>query len=163
MEDKIMKIIVVFDSKSGSTEKMAHAIAKGAQNVGATVEVKRAENTVNQDFLDADGIIMGSPTYFGEMSAKLKHVIDDSVELHTRLTGKVGAAFTSSGGIASGAETTLISILQTMLVHGMIIQGNAQGQHYGVAVKGAPKPEDLKACEELGDKVAKLINQLKCA
>ncbi|MCW4017292.1 MAG: flavodoxin family protein [Candidatus Bathyarchaeota archaeon] len=156
-----MKIVVVFDSKTGSTEKMAHAIAKGAQNSGAEVTVKRAEKVVNKDLQEADGIIMGSPTYYGQMSGKLKQAIDDSVELHTKLTGKVGAAFTSSGGAASGAETTLLSILQAMLVHGMIIQGNAAGSHYGAAVKGAPQPEDLKVCEELGAKVATLINQLK--
>jgi NAD(P)H dehydrogenase (quinone) len=156
-----MQILVVYDSKGGNTQKMADAVAKGAQNAGAKVVVKRAENVKMQDFQDAAGIIMGSPTYFGQMSGKLKQLIDDSVELHTRLTGKVGAAFTSSGGIASGAETTILSILQAMLIHGMIIQGNAEGQHYGVAVKGAPEPEDLKACEELGARVAVLINQIK--
>ncbi len=156
-----MKILIVYDSKTGNIERMANAVAKGAQNAGAEVAVKRAENIKLQDFLDADGIIMGSPTYFGQMSAKLKHIIDDSIEVHTRLTGKVGAAFTSSGGLASGAETTLLSILQAMLIHGMIIQGNAEDQHYGVAAQGKPKPSDLKACEELGAKVALLVNHLK--
>jgi NAD(P)H dehydrogenase (quinone) len=104
---------------------------------------------------------MGSPTYFGQMSSRLKHIIDDSIELHTRMTGKVGAAFTNSGGTASGAETTLLSIIQAMLIHGMIVQGNAEMQHYGVAAQGEPKPGDLKACEELGAQVAQLISQLK--
>jgi hypothetical protein len=47
-----------------------------------------------------------------------------------------------------------------MLVHGMIVQGNAEDKHYGVAVEGAPKQEDLAACEELGAKVATLVNKL---
>ena len=156
-----MKILIVYDSKTGNTEKMANAVAKGAENADAQVTVKRAENVKLQDFQDSDGIIMGSPTYFGQMSGKLKHIIDDSIELHTRLTGKVGAAFTSSGGTASGAETTILSILQAMLIHGMIIQGNAEDQHYGVAAQGKPKPSDLKACEELGARVGLLVNQLK--
>lgn len=104
---------------------------------------------------------MGSPTYFGQMSAKLNTLIDESVQLHEKLTGKVGAAFTSAGGTATGAETTLLSILQAMLVHGMIIQGNAKDKHYGVAVTGTPKTNDLKYCEELGARTATLIQKLQ--
>jgi NAD(P)H dehydrogenase (quinone) len=156
-----MKILVVYDSKTGHTEKMAQAVAKDAESAGAQVLLKRAENVKLQEFLDADGIIMGSPTYFGQMSSKLKHIIDDSIQLHTRLTGKVGAAFTNSGGTASGAETTLLSLVQAMLIHGMIVQGNAELQHYGVAAQGTPKPNDLKACEELGARVAFLVQKLK--
>ena len=156
-----MKILVVYDSKSGNTEKMAHAVAEGAEKAGAEVAVKRAEQAKLSDLLDADGIVMGSPTYFGQMSARLKHLIDESVEVHERLAGKVGAAFTSSGGTATGAETTLLSMVQAMLVHGMIVQGNAEDKHYGVAAVGAPKPKDLKACEELGARVALLVQKLK--
>jgi NAD(P)H dehydrogenase (quinone) len=156
-----MKILVVYDSKTGHTEKMAMSVARGAEAVDVKVMVKRAEAVKMQELLDADGIIMGSPTYFGQMSSKLKHIIDDSIELHTRMTGKVGAAFTNSAGTASGAETTLLSIIQAMLIHGMIVQGNAEMQHYGVAAQGEPKPRDLKACEELGAQVAQLISQLK--
>jgi NAD(P)H dehydrogenase (quinone) len=155
-----MKILVIYDSKTGSTEKMAKAVAQGAKQEGITVQVQRAEVTTNQDLLDADGIIMGSPVYFGQMSAPLKRIIDDSAQVHTQLTGKVGAAFTSSGGIASGAETTLLSILEAMLIHGMIVQGKAKGQHYGVAVQGEPKAADLAACEELGASVATLVQKL---
>jgi len=161
VEGSDLKILVVYDSKGGSTEKMAFAVAKGAEAEGAQVAVKRAENVQLEDFKDADGVVMGSPTYFGQMSSNLKHAIDDSIQVHTKLTGKVGAAFTSSGGTASGAETTLLSILQAMLIHGMIIQGNAEDQHYGVAAKGKPKPSDLRACEELGIRVAQLVNQLR--
>ena len=156
-----MRILVMYDSKTGHTEKMAQAVAKGAGSFGAKVSLERAENVKPQEFLDADGIIIGSPTYFGQMSSKTKHAIDDSIQLHTRLTGKVGAAFTNSGGTGSGAETTLISIIQAMLIHGMIVKGNAETQHYGVAVQGEPKARDLKACEELGESVAELVNQLK--
>jgi NAD(P)H dehydrogenase (quinone) len=155
------RILVVYDSKSGNTEKMASAIAKGAENVGAQVSLKRVEYVSNQDFLDSDGIIMGSPTYFGQMSSRLKHILDDSIEVHTKLNGKVGGAFTSSGGAASGAETTLLSIIQAMLIHGMIVQGNAEKQHYGVACQGKPMPDALGDCEELGARIAILIQKLK--
>jgi len=122
--------------------------------------VKKAEETKNNDLLAADGIIMGSPTYFGQMSAKLKAVIDESVKIHKDLTGKVGGAFTSSGGTASGGETTLLSIVQAMLIHGMIVQGRADDKHYGVAVMGAPKKKDLAECEKLGERVAALVLKL---
>ena len=158
-----MNILVIYDSKTGNTEKMAKAIAKGAKERDASVKVsvKKAEMISNEDLLNADGIIIGSPTYFGQMSSKIKHMFDDSIQVHEQLSGKVGAAFTSSGGTATGAETTLLGIVQAMMVHGMIIQGNAEDKHYGVAVQGAPKSEDLKACEELGVKVTILVQKLK--
>jgi len=155
------KVLIVYDSKTGNTETMALAVAKGAERVSGTeVTVKKAEQTKIDDLLAADGIIMGSPTYFGQMSAKLKALIDESVKVHKKLTGKVGAAFTSSGGTASGAETTLLSIVQAMLIHGMIVQGRADDKHYGIAAEGAPTKSDIKHCEELGTRVANLIRKL---
>jgi len=155
------KILVVYDSRSGNTENMALAVAKGAERAGdIAVTVKRAEQTKSNDLLAADGIIMGSPTYFGQMSAKLKALIDESIKVHKALSGKVGGAFTSSGGTASGAETTLLSIVQAMLIHGMIVQGRADDKHYGVAITGTPTKEDIAECEELGKRVATLVLRL---
>jgi NAD(P)H dehydrogenase (quinone) len=158
-----LKILVVYDSKSGNTEKMALAFAEGAQSAGKDVKVavKPAEQAKPADLLAADGIIMGSPTYYGQMSGKLKQLIDESFVVHEKLAGKVGAAFTSAGGTATGAETTLLSILKAMLVHGMIVQGNAENKHYGVAALGAPKAADLKMCRERGAKVVELARKLK--
>lgn len=156
----MVKVLVVYDSKSGNTEKMAQAVAKGAKQAGAEVTAKKVNETQNKDLLEADGIVMGSPTYFGQMSSKLKALIDESVKLHEKLTGKVGGAFTSSGGTASGAETTLLSILEAMLIHGMIVQGRADDNHYGVAVTGTPKKEGLAECETLGKNVALLAEKL---
>jgi NAD(P)H dehydrogenase (quinone) len=104
---------------------------------------------------------MGSPTYYGQMSAKLKALIDESTKIHGELEGKVGAAFTSSGGTASGAETTLISIMQAMLIHGMILQGRAKDKHYGATAVGSPNESEVDSCKELGKKVANLIVKLK--
>jgi NAD(P)H dehydrogenase (quinone) len=157
----LVKILVVYDSKTGNTEKMASAVAKGAEQVSGTeVTVKRAEQATLDDLLGADAVVMGSPTYFGQMSAKLKALIDESIKVHKKISGKVGAAFTSSGGTASGAETTLLSILQAMLIHGMVVSGKAADNHYGIAVAGAPKPRDLERCEELGRNTATLAKKL---
>ena len=71
------KILIVYDSKTGNTEKMAFAVAKGAKQVrGIDVEVRKASQTSLEDLQAADGIIMGYPTYYGQMSAKLKALID---------------------------------------------------------------------------------------
>ena len=156
------KILVVYDSKTGNTEKMAFAVAQGAKQVKEVkTKIKIADKTNLKDLLDADGIIMGSPTYYGQMSAKLKALIDESVKIHGKLEGKVGAAFTSSGGTATGAETTILSILQAMLVHGMIIQGRAHDKHYGIAATGSPNKKELELCRELGKRVASLVKKLK--
>jgi len=158
----LARVLIVYDSKTGHTEKMASAVAEGARQVsGVDVVVKRVNKTDIEDLLSADGIIMGSPTYYGQMSAKLKALIDKSVKVHGELEGKVGAAFTSSGGTASGAETTLLSILEAMLVHGMIVQGNPHGKHYGAAAVESPSDKELKLCEELGERTARLIMKLK--
>jgi len=141
---------------------MALAVAEGAKEAeGIDVIVRKAEKITNEDLLKADGIIIGSPTYYGQMSGKIKAVFDESVKIHGKLEGKVGAAFTSSGGVASGAETTIISILEAMLVHGMIIQGRASSGHYGAAAVGAPKEREIKRCKELGKMAADLVSKLK--
>lgn len=162
-EKPALKILVVYDSKTGNTEKMAKAIAKGAESAGKDVEValKHVDQAKVTDLLAADGIIMGSPTYYGQMSGKLKQFIDATFDIHGKIVGKVGAAFTSAGGTATGAETTVLSILKAMLVHGMIIQGNAENKHYGVAALGAPKANDLKLCRERGAKLVDLARKLK--
>jgi NAD(P)H dehydrogenase (quinone) len=141
---------------------MALAVAEGAKQVdGVDVNVKKVDQTSLEDLLSADGIIMGSPTYYGQMSAKLKALFDESEKIHGKLEGKVGAAFTSSGGTASGAETTLLSILQAMLIHGMIIQGRPNNKHYGAAAVESPNEEELDLCRELGKRTASLVVKLK--
>jgi len=160
--DPMAKILVVYDSKTGHTEKMAFAVAAGAKRVkGVEVQVKRVSETRIEDLVEADGIILGSPTYYGLMSTRLKTLIDKSVKVHGKLEGKVGAAFTSSGGTASGAETTLLSLVQALLIHGMIVQGRAHTKHYGAAAVGAPKKDDLRSCMDLGKRTASLVMRLK--
>ena len=159
---RVLRVLIVYDSKTGNTEKMAFAVAEGVKEIeGIDVLAKRVDKTTNEDLLKADGIIVGSPTYYGQMSAKIKAMFDESIKVHKKLEGKVGAAFTSSGGVASGAETTIISILEAMLVHGMIIKGRARSGHYGAAAVGEPKERDIERCRELGEAVANLVVKLR--
>ena len=156
-------ILIIYDSGTGNTEKMAHAIADGVREVeGVTVNILHADETTNDDLLAADGIIAGSPVYYGAMSAKLKDLFDKSVEIHEKLEGKVGAAFTSSGGYGTGAETTIMSIIQAFLIHGMMVKGYSRGPtvHYGAAAKGAPDEKEIDACKKLGKSTAQLVLQL---
>jgi len=156
------KILVVYDSKTGNTEKMAIAVAEGARQIeNVEVTVRKVDETSLEDLCGSDGIVMGSPTYYGQMSGRLKTFIDESVKIHGKLEGKVGAAFTSSGGTASGAETTLLSILQAMLVHGMIVQGRPDHKHYGAAAVDPTSEKDIAYCKELGKRVANLVAKLK--
>jgi len=118
---------------------MAELVADGARKEkDVEVEVKPVQNTKTEELLDADGVIMGSPTYYGAMSADIKKLIDDSVKFHGKLDGKVGGAFSSSGQLAGGNETTIMSILKSLLIHGMIVQGTPSGDHYGPVAVGRP-------------------------
>jgi NAD(P)H dehydrogenase (quinone) len=157
-----LQVLIVYDSMTGNTEKMAFAVAEGAREIGGVdVVVKKVDDTTNDDLLKADGIVVGSPTYYGQMSGKVKALFDKSIKIHGKLEGKVGGAFASSEGFASGTETTIISILEALLVHGMIIQGRAQTVHYGGASVGAPKEREKQRCRELGKAIASLILKLK--
>ena len=156
------KILIVYDSYTGNTEKLSLAVAQGALQVAGTkVITKRADKATMQDLLDADGIIVGSPAYYGLMTARLKRFIDSTVKIHGKLEGKPGAAFTTAGSTATGAETTLLSILTAMLIHGMVVQGRSGEKHFGAACVGAPDARAIKFGKELGQRTALLAQRLK--
>ncbi len=156
------RILVIYDSYTGNTERLAKAVAQGAAAVtGATVWLKKADKVRLRDLLAADGVIVGSPAYYGLMTARLKRLFDSSVKLHGKLAGKAGAAFATAGGTATGAETTLLSILTAMLVHGMVVQGRSGDKHFGPACVGRPNAAALKLGRELGRRTALLAQRLK--
>src|SRR5690606_22942399 len=93
--------------------------------------------TTNEDWLAADGVIVGSPTYFGQMAADVKRMFDDLERVYGDLEGKVGAAFTTSGGAGCGHELTNMSIITAMLVSGMVVQGTTKGPHFGPFAVGS--------------------------
>lgn len=156
------KVLVIYDSRTGNTEKMADAVAEGVREVeGVSIAVMNVEKAKLDDLLAADAIILGSPTYYGNMSGRIKEFLDTTFNIHGKLKGKVGGAFTSSGGIACGAETTLLAMLQAMLVHGMIVQGRPDDKHYGATALEAPDEQALGYCKELGTRVATLAVALK--
>ena len=155
------KILVVYYSRTGNTEQMAELVEAGAKEVqGAQVACASVDQVTPDDLLGSDGIIMGSPVYYGTMAAEMKKLIDDSVTHHGKLSGKIGGAFASSANVGGGNETTVMDLLKAMLIHGMIIPGSAAGDHYGPVAIGSPDDRAETECKKLGKTVAALTVKL---
>jgi NAD(P)H dehydrogenase (quinone) len=154
------KVLITYLSATGNTEKMARLVAEGATKAGAEVTVKPVTEVSPGDLIDYQAIIAGSPTYYGAPAAEIRKLFDDSVKHHGQLEGKVGAAFASSANIGGGNETTILSILQSMLIHGMIIRGNSKGDHYGPVSINAPDSRVERQCRHLGRRTAELADQV---
>jgi NAD(P)H dehydrogenase (quinone) len=156
------KILIIYYSKTGNTKKMAEFVSQGVTNEkGVDVEVKSVNEVNVDELLKVDGIIIGSPTYYGTMSWEIKKLFDDSVKFHGGLDGKVGAAFSSSGNIGGGNESTIMDINKCLLIHGMIIHGDPAGDHYGPVAILNPDERAKKGCIRLGQRVASLVKKLK--
>jgi NAD(P)H dehydrogenase (quinone) len=154
------RVLIVYYSRSGNTEAMARLVAEGVESEGVEVECKKVADTNVDDLLAADGIILGSPTYYGTMAAEIKKLLDDSVRYHGRMDGKVGAAFSSAGGRGGGNETTIMDMLRALMIHGMIVQGDPKGDHYGPVAVGEPDERSGEECKRRGARVARLVKRL---
>ena len=138
-------VLVLYYSTYGHMESMAQAVAEGARSAGASVDVKRAPETVALEVAKAghfkldqvatvasvaelenyDAIIVGCPTRFGRMPSQMASFLDQAGALWARgaLNGKVGGAFTSTATQHGGQEMTLFSIITNLLHFGMVIVG----------------------------------------
>jgi NAD(P)H dehydrogenase (quinone) len=154
------RVLVCYYSASGNTEKMAKKIHEVIGKEGLEADLKKAEDIDADAFLGYDGIVIGSPTYYGSMAWQVKKLFDESVRFHGRLKGKIGGAFSSAGNIGGGNETTILDILNAMLIHGMIVQGEPMGDHYGPVGIGAPDARALKCCERLAQNISSLVKKL---
>jgi NAD(P)H dehydrogenase (quinone) len=156
------RVLVVYYSKSGNTRKMAEYVAQGVGKVeDVDVELKAIRETQVEELLDVDGVVLGSPTYYGSMASSIKKFIDESIKFHGRLEGKVGGAFSSSGSIGGGNETTIMDILKSLLIHGMIVQGSSKGDHYGPVSIGEPGDRSKEMCINYGERIARLVVNTK--
>lgn len=155
------KIAIIYYSRSGNTESMARLIENGARTEPEVdIEVFSAGDFPVESMPEYDGFIVGSPVYYGSMAYQVKKVFDESVKFHGRLAGKVGAAFSSAANIGGGNETTILDILNAMLIHGMVVQGIEKGDHYGPVSIGAPDDRVEKQCHLLGERVARLVKKI---
>ncbi|MFQ5635317.1 MAG: NAD(P)H:quinone oxidoreductase [Gammaproteobacteria bacterium] len=139
------KVLIVYDSRHGSTAALAAQIARGANSVDgaaaclrtvppvtAGTETKRADVpesgppfATRADLTECGALVLGSPTRFGNMSAPLKYFLDGTSGewLSGQLEGKPGGVFTSTSSLHGGQETTLLSMALPLMHHGMLLVG----------------------------------------
>ncbi len=154
------KAIVIYYSRSGNTKEMAQIIAKSMTEANMPTECKSVDKVKAEDLLAFDAIVVGSPTYYGHMAGPIKQLFDDAVANHGKLDGKIGAAFSSAANIGGGNETTIIGIIEAMLISGMVIQGDPQGDHYGPVSIGKPDQRVKRQCVRRGQRIAELTRKL---
>ena len=160
------KVLVLYYSAYGHIEKMANAVAEGAREAGATVDIRRVPELVPAEVAKAshykldqaapvakveelanyDAIIVGTGTRFGRMASQMANFLDQAGGLWMKgaLHGKVGGAFTSTATQHGGQETTLFSIITNLLHFGMVIVG----LDYGYA--GQMTLEEITCCSPYG-------------
>ncbi|MEI6152776.1 MAG: NAD(P)H-dependent oxidoreductase [Deltaproteobacteria bacterium] len=159
-----MQVLVIYYSRSGNTKILAEEIVNGVKEIPEVSCLLRSVNDVaKDDFVSSDGIIAGSPVYFGGMAAELKEVFDKFVGIRKQMGDKIGAAFATSGDQSGGKETTMMSIIQVLLIYGMIVVGDpldATG-HYGISCTGKPDEKTIVNARKLGKRVALLVKKLK--
>jgi NAD(P)H dehydrogenase (quinone) len=141
----LSKILVLYYSTYGHVEKLAAAVAAGAREAGATVDIKRVPETAPdavakaahfkldqiaptaevEDLAHYDAIVVGGPTRFGRMAAQMTAYLDQAGGLWAKgaLNGKVGSAFTSTASQHGGQEMNLFSTITNLLHFGMVIVG----------------------------------------
>jgi len=159
-----MQILILYHTRSGNTKKLAEAFVQGVSSVEGTEPLlKSTTGVVKEDFLASEAVIAGSPVYFGSMAAELKKVFDDFLSTRRRMEGKPGSAFATSGDLSGGKETTICSIIQAMLIYGMVIVGDPMDAtgHYGTSCKGAPDEETLENARKHGKHVAEITLKLR--
>ncbi len=196
----MVEILIVYYSRGGSTAELARQVCRGVESIpGAsgklrTVPSVAAESegaarpvppsgppyATHDDLRSADGLILGSPTRFGNMAAPLKHFLDGTSALWVSgaLVGKPAGVFTSTQSMHGGQETTLLSMMLPLLHHGMVIVGipytepalnetRAGGTPYGAShvggsERGAPLGgEEQSLAQSLGRRVAQLALRLR--
>jgi NAD(P)H dehydrogenase (quinone) len=154
------KAIVIYYSRSGNTKEMAEIMAKSMNEADLPTDCKSVSDITTEDIFSYDTIAIGSPTYYGQMAGPVKSLIDDLVSRHGQLDGKIGAAFSSAANIGGGNETTIMGIIEAMLISGMIVQGDPQGDHYGPVSIGKPDKRVEKQCIRRGQRIAQLTRKI---
>lgn len=193
-------VLVLYYSRYGSTETMAKLIGRGIEQAHAGMEARLrtvpsvstvceavesdipADGAVyctEDDLRHCSGLVLGSPTRFGNMAAALKYFIDgtSALWLSGALIDKPAAAFTSTASLHGGQESTLLSMLNPLLHHGMVFCGlpysepllmetTSGGTPYGASHVAGPDSDrkvdsgESALCIALGKRVATLARKL---
>lgn len=145
------RLLIVYYTGSGNTKRMAEEIGRGAEQLGVAVEVKRVEECTLEDLAGADGIVIGSPTYFSNVAWQVKKLIDESITLYRgrQLKGKIGGCFTSSGTRRDGEDCVRMLELAFGFHHGVkIVPGIVRTSRDG-------EKEVSEMCQRYGMEIAK--------
>jgi flavodoxin I len=141
---EMVKLLILYDSQTGNTEKMAKAVAEGAQSVpGVEVELKYYAGS--DELAEAAAIVFGAPTYHHEITLSVKQILEEAAKAGIQLRGKVGAAFGSYGWSGEAPEKVL-EILKNRF--GM------KTVEPPIKVLYEPKQAQLEECRKLGMRVA---------
>jgi len=144
---KMAKILILYDSQTGNTEKMAEAVAEGARTV-PNIEVEIKYYAHPEELAQADALIFGSPTYYHDMTLPIKEMLEEAAKADIELKGKVGAAFGSYGWSGEAPEL-ILEILKNRF--GMQIAELKAMALY------EPSKDKLDECRKLGKLVAEKI------
>ena len=141
---KMLKLLIVYYSQTGNTEKMARAIEEGAKSVvGIDVETKYFVKP--DELVEVDGIAFGMPTYHHDISMDMKNLLEEASKQEINLEGKVGAAF-GSYGWSGEAPTMLLEIMKNRFKMDIV--------EPALRVKYNPDEKALEECRQLGKVVA---------
>jgi len=161
------RILVLFDSHSGNTAKMAALVAEGAYRIADTeVRVRSVDDaSAADDVVWCDGLAVGSPTNMGILSWKMKRFWDEAMMPHwMNVDGKIACAFSSAGAWGGGMELACQSILTVLMNFGFLVFGvtdyatKLRTPHYGAVVAKEPRSEDdSAACRLLGQRLAEWV------
>ncbi len=163
------RILILYDSRGGLTERLAAAIRDGVDSVDAAEAVsRRLDDAGPAELKSCDGLILGSPNWSG-MTGKLKEWFDYSGDLWQtgELAGKPAGAFTAAWSRSAGVEATLLQLLHVLLAHGMLIVGlpwtpamRQSGSYYGATAHGEVTEQDLAQARALGRRIAGIAVEL---
>jgi flavorubredoxin len=141
------KLLIIYDSHTGNTEKMAEAVAEGAKSV-AGVEVNTKYFARPEELAQADAIIFGAPTYSHDMTIPIKQMLEEAAKANVQLNGKIGAAF-GSYGWSGEAPRLVLEVLKNRFGMNTI--------EPGLAVLYTPNQATLEECRKLGKLIAEKI------
>jgi NAD(P)H dehydrogenase (quinone) len=157
------RILVLYDSGTGNTAKMAKLVAQGAASIPLTkVRMRSMEDARPRDVVWCDGLAVGSPTNMGLISWKMKRFWDEAMLEHwMKVDGKIACAFSSAGAWGGGMEIACQSILTVLMNFGFLVFGvtdyaaSLTTLHYGAVTAREPRSEDAQAaCRLLGQRLA---------
>jgi NAD(P)H dehydrogenase (quinone) len=160
------KVLVLFDSASGNTEKMAQLVAEGAASIpGVEVRLRKVGEATADDVVWCDGLALGSPTNMGLLSWKMKQFWDEAMAPQwMKVDGKIACAFSSSGGWGGGTELACQSLLTVLINFGFLVFGvtdyadKLTTAHYGAVNAREPREESAQAaCKILGKRLAEWV------